>query len=318
MYNNFIEVILLKTFFTPLKLLVTALILLIISFGYYIYSKIPNEPDTSKIETLTAKPQYSLSFIGEQQSQESFTLYFNPSLGNVASLFVKNGETIHSDAPLIDYYNPILEKMIVSKKKVLASLLNQSPKPSGGQHIALNTQILELQNRLQTRIHSPIHGKVTVLDPHPSKLNTKIMQINSEKHIIRANITESQLDQIKINQEVNVTTKHAKLFTGKILSISQIPHKVKKEESIYQVDISTQDHYPLGRHFDIDVGSSKIELPTNSIFENDYVLITQNNKIIKRRIEYTKSPKNGYIMVSKGLNFGDKVIVHPSSSLLSY
>ena len=31
------------------------------------------------------------------------------------------------------------------------------------------------------------------------------MQINSEKHIIRANITESQLEHIKANQDVNVT-----------------------------------------------------------------------------------------------------------------
>ena len=58
------------------------------------------------------------------------------------------------------------------------------------------------------------------------------MQINSEKHIIRANITESQLEHIKVNQDVNVTRNHSKLFTGKILSIIQIPYKVEKGESI--------------------------------------------------------------------------------------
>ena len=47
------------------------------------------EPDTSKIETITAKPQYSLSFIGEQQPQESFTLYFNPSLGTFRPYLLK-------------------------------------------------------------------------------------------------------------------------------------------------------------------------------------------------------------------------------------
>ncbi|WP_261007447.1 efflux RND transporter periplasmic adaptor subunit [Staphylococcus haemolyticus] len=308
--------ILLKTFFTPLRILIATLTLLVISFVCYIYAKIPTEPDTSKIETITAKPQYSLSFIGEQQPQESFTLYFNPSLGNVSSLLVKNDEIIHSDTPLFEYYNPILEKLIVAKKKALFSLINQSTKQSISQQLTLNSQILELQSRLQIRINSPISGKVTILEAHPSKLNTKIMQINSEKHIIRANITESQLEHIKVNQDVNVTRNHSKLFTGKILSIIQIPYKVEKGESIYQVDISTQDQYPLGRHFDIDVGTSKIELPKNSIYENYYVLITQNNKIIKRRIEYTKSQNNGYIMVSNGLNIGDKVIVNPSSSLL--
>lgn len=217
-----------KTFFTPLRILITTLTLLVISFVCYIYAKIPTEPDTSKIETITAKPQYSLLFIGEQQPQESFTLYFNPSLGNVSSLLVKNDEIIQSDTPLLEYYNPPLEKLIVAKKKALSSLINHSPKQSISQQLTLNSQILELQSRLQTRINSPISGKVTILEAHPSKLNTKIMQINSEKHIIRANITESQLEHIKANQDVNVTRNHSKLFTGKILSIIQILYKVEK------------------------------------------------------------------------------------------
>lgn len=69
------------------------------------------------------------------------------------------------------------------------------------------------------------------------------MQINSEKHIIRANITESQLEHIKVNQDVNVTRNHSKLFTGKILSIIQIPYKVEKANQfiklIFRLKINT-------------------------------------------------------------------------------
>lgn len=69
------------------------------------------------------------------------------------------------------------------------------------------------------------------------------------------------MEHIKVNQDVNVTRNHSKLFTGKIFLSFKSLYKVEKGESIYQVDISTQDQYPLGRHFDIDVGTSKIELP---------------------------------------------------------
>ena len=115
MYNSCIKFYrgdLIEDIFTPLRILIATLILLVISFVCYIYAKIPTEPDTSKIETITAKPQYSLSFIGEQQPQESFTLYFNPSLGNVSSLLVKNDEIIHSDTPLLEYYNPPLKSLL--------------------------------------------------------------------------------------------------------------------------------------------------------------------------------------------------------------
>ncbi|UDI78983.1 efflux RND transporter periplasmic adaptor subunit [Staphylococcus taiwanensis] len=305
-----------KKFFTPLTLLISVLTLLVISFSYYIYLKIPSNPDISKLETIKAKPLYSLSFIGVQQPQQSFTVYFNPNLGNVSKIFVKNDETITPQTPLLEYYNPSIEKNIVSKKKALSTLLNHSPKQNTIQQLNLVNQISNLQNHLHTQITSPIQGKISLLEPFPSKRNTKIMQINSNKYIIRANITESQLAHIKVNQDVNVTFNHSKLFTAKILSISSVPFSVEKGESIYHVDISTQDHYQIGRHFDIDVGTSEFKLPDNVIYEKYYVLVTQNNKIIKRKINYTKSHQNGYIMVSSGLNIGDKVILHPSSSLL--
>jgi len=56
--------------------------------------------------------------------------------------------------------------------------------------------------------------------------------------------------------------------------------------------------------------------PIKSFTIKNYVLVIHNKKIIKRNIKYIKSKKSGYIMVSNGLNIGDKIITHPSASLL--
>nr|WP_235851329.1 efflux RND transporter periplasmic adaptor subunit [Staphylococcus petrasii] len=308
----------LKKLFTPLSILSTILFLLIASFGYYIYTKVPKQPNLSKLETIKAKPQITLTFSGIQQAEQTYTVYFTPKLGAISDLLVKNEATITPQTPLLEYYDPNIEKLIVAKKKTLSSLQQRQTdtKMSPLQQYELTNQIQELQSRLRTQIFSPIKGKVTLLNEFPSKPQTKIMVINSDRRVIRAIVNESQLKQLKIKQNVNVTSNHSKLFTGNIRYISPVPSKIIKKESFYRVDISSDDQYPIGRHFDIDIGSAYFELPKSVIYKDHFILITHNNKIIKRSIKYIKSQKSGYIMVSNGINIGDKIIVHPTSSLL--
>nr|WP_229716384.1 efflux RND transporter periplasmic adaptor subunit [Staphylococcus pragensis] len=308
----------LKKLFTPLSILSTILLLLIISFGYYIYTKVPKEPNLSKLETIEAKPQTTLTFSGIQQAEQSFTLYFTPKLGTISDILVKNEGTITPHTPLLEYYNPNIEKLIATKKKTLSSL--QQPQTNTKtlplQQYELTNQIQELQSRLRTQVFSPIKGKVTLLNEFPSKPLTKMMVINSDRRMIRAIVSESQLKQLKVKQNVNVTSNHSKLFTGNIRYISPVPSKITKKDSFYRVDISSDDQYPIGRHFDIDIGSAYFELPKSVIYKDHFILITHNKKIIKRSIKYIKSQKSGYIMVSDGINIGEKIIVHPTSSLL--
>ena len=53
------------------------------------------------------------------------------------------------------------------------------------------------------------------------------MQINSNERIIRANISESELNLLKINQNISVTSSDNTQFTSKIKEISNIPSKIK-------------------------------------------------------------------------------------------
>lgn len=307
-----------KKFLSPLSIMLTLLLILIILFGFYIYSKIPKTTHLSKIETMTVKPHYPLSFQGVQQAKQSYTLYYEPSLGISSDILVKNNETISKDTPIFKYYNPHIEKHILAKKKLLSSIQhsNKISSDNFNQQVQLSNDILNLQQQLQTRIYAPIKGRVTVLHPFPSKSHTEIMQINSDERIIRAKINESQLKRLKNNQLVQVSIKNTRQFEGKILSISSIPYKTELSSSFYYVNISTDPSYPIGYHFDLHLGTTEYELPNKVIYNKNYVLVIHNKKIIKRNIKYIKSKKSGYIMVSNGLSIGDKVITHPSASLL--
>ena len=298
--------------------MVIFLLLLIFLFGIYIYTKLPKTTHLNKIETMTVKPHYSFSFQGVQQAKQSYTLYYDPSLGISSDILIKNNETISKDTPIFKYYNLQIEKYIISKKKLLSSIQHSNKISSDNlnQQFQLSNDILNLQQHLQTYIYAPIKGRVTILHSFPSKPHTEILQINSDERIIRATINESQLKQIKNNQLLQVAIKHSKQFEGKVLSISSIPYKTEPSSSYYYVDISTDSSYPIGYHFDLHLGATEYELPDKVIYNKNYVLVIHNKKIIKRNIKYIKSKKNGYIMVSNGLNIGDKIVTHPSSSLL--
>ena len=53
------------------------------------------------------------------------------------------------------------------------------------------------------------------------------MQIDSEERVIHANISESEVNLLKINQNVSITTSDATQFISKVKSISMIPSEVK-------------------------------------------------------------------------------------------
>ena len=108
------------------------------------------------------------------------------------------------------------------------------------------------------------------------------MQINSNERIIRANISESELNLLKINQNISVTSSDNTQFTSKIKEISNIPSKIKNGVSYYDILLSTQPNHQIGTHFKIKLASNDIELPTSAIVQKRYVLILKTENYKKR------------------------------------
>lgn len=175
--------------------------------------------------------------------------------------------------------------------------------------------MIQTKSSIKSTLFSPINGSISYINSIPSKPNEKIVQINSNERIIRANISESELNLLKINQNISVTSSDRTKFTSKIKEISNIPSKIKNGVSYYDILLSTQPNYQIGTHFKIKLASNDIELPTSAIVQKRYVLILKNGKITKREVTYKKSLKSGYINITKGLLIDEKVVKNPTSKL---
>lgn len=305
-----------------LFILILVFLLTSLGFGYHTYSKIKsNTDDLNSIKIIKVKPKILLSTTGIQTPKQSYTFHFNSSLGQINRILVKNNEKISAKRPILEYYNSEKEIKVNSFKGVLNQIKLPTNAPS---HLKDNpyltapqlySQLLQEQNSIYTTQVSPINGNVSIINPHPAKTDDKVVQIDSEERVIHANISESEVNLLKINQNVSITTSDATQFISKVKSISMIPSEVKNHISYFQVVLTTQAKYPIGTHFKISLISNDIELPQSSIVDNKYVLVIHNKKIVKREINYKKSSKSGYIIVTSGLSINEKVVKSPSSKM---
>lgn len=281
---------------TKQRIVISSLLFIFIlttcSFSYITFSKLTSKTeDIKNIKTIKAKPKLLLSTTGIQAPLNSYIFYYTPTLGQLQNTLSneRNNKTLNSKNDL-HYY----------------SFLNQ-----------LKLQMIQTKSSIKSTLFSPINGSISYINSIPSKPNEKIVQINSNERIIRANISESELNLLKINQNISVTSSDNTQFTSKIKEISNIPSKIKNGVSYYDILLSTQPNYQIGTHFKIKLASNDIELPTSAIVQKRYVLILKNGKITKREVTYKKSLKSGYINITKGLLIDEKVVKNPTSKLIN-
>ena len=150
----------------------------------------------------------------------------------------------------------------------------------------LKLQMIQTKSSIKSTLFSPINGSISYINSIPSKPNEKIVQINSNERIIRANISESELNLLKINQNISVTSSDNTQFTSKIKEISNIPSKIKMASHITTFYF-LQPNYQIGTHFKIKLASNDIELPTSAIVQKRYVLILKTENY-KREVTYKR------------------------------
>ena len=93
--------------------------------------------------------------------------------------------------------------------------------------------MIQDQSSIKSTLVSPINGRISILNAYPSKANDKIVQIDSDERVIHANISESDVSLLKINQNISVTSSDHTQFIRKIKEITTIPNKIKNGISYY-------------------------------------------------------------------------------------
>ena len=313
---------------TKQRIVISSLLFIFIlttcSFSYITFSKLTSKTeDIKNIKTIKAKPKLLLSTTGIQAPLNSYIFYYTPTLGQLQKLLVKNHSKVSKNTPVLEYYNYEKDHLYEELQNTLSNERNNKTLNSKNDlHYysflnQLKLQMIQTKSSIKSTLFSPINGSISYINSIPSKPNEKILQINSDERIIRANISESELNLLKINQNISVTSSDNTQFTSKIKEISNIPSKIKNGVSYYDILLSTQPNHQIGTHFKIKLASNDIELPTSAIVQKRYVLILKNGKITKREVTYKKSLKSGYINITKGLLIDEKVVKNPTSKLIN-
>ncbi|MCH8665747.1 MULTISPECIES: HlyD family efflux transporter periplasmic adaptor subunit [Staphylococcus] len=290
------------------------LLLIVLAICLMVYHTYFNQPKSSPT-LITVKPYQSASFTAMEQPKSFYELRYHSSYGYIDHIYVKNQQLIQKQTPLLTYYNPQLEPLILAQKKLLTQINHSNVSNTFKDQARLKfiSDIAVEQNHLVTRLTSPIKGYVLINNTTPSKENDIILTITSEEHIIVGDLPETFRNKFKIDEEVTLLTSNNQQFYGKINSISPIPKAYHTKNSVYRVIIKSDKNCPLGTHIKVAPYHTTFELPQSVLIQKDCVLISKNNKLIKREVKYTKSSKKGYIIITQGLNINDRVVRHPEA-----
>lgn len=306
-----------------LIILILILVFMSLGFGYHTYSKLQfNQNDLKSTQIIKAQPKRLLTADGVQAPSQSYSIYFDPSQGQINRILVKHQDKISAKRPIFEYYNYEKEQEFKTLKGVLNQIQLPNHTPSYFKNNPfltsplLYSQLLQIQNSIRTTHFSPINGQVSIINPHPSKATDKVMQIDSEEKVIHANISESDINLLKINQNISITTNDKIQFISKVKEIATVPTKIKNNTSYFQVVLTSKSKYPIGTHFKVTLMSNDIEIPRTSMIDNKFILVMNNKKIVKREIKYKKSSKSGYIIVTSGLAINENVVKRPSTEMV--
>ena len=217
-----------------LILLILVLVLTSLGFGYHTYSKIRSDDNNLKSTQIIKAQSKRLLTSGWHSNSFPKLLYLLQSFTRTNQYFlVKHQDKISAKRPIFEYYNYEKEQEF----KTLKGVLNQIQLPNHTPSYLKNnpfltspllySQLIQTQNSIHTTHFSPINGRVSIINRYPSKATDKIMQIDSEEKVIHANISESDINLLKINQNISVTTRDKIQFISKVKEIATVPTKVK-------------------------------------------------------------------------------------------
>ena len=284
--------------------ILTGILLFSMTTGVVIHLFIqPNQSDIKTIRATLTPPPY---LIGIVQSDYNYLLKFNPTLGYIQDIHVKNGERVDIDTPLVTYHNPAKIPEINALNTLLKLPLDAD------QTFETNKEIMKLKANLYHTIQSPTQGIVRLHESVPEQNKEKILEITSEEQHILVKVPENLYTKFKQGNTVNLRSRfNGKEAKGTVVSRHWTPisSSKSKHQSYYFTKIKTPKNYPIGTHFDIQYSNALIVLPSDILIDENSVLIYKKDKLIKRIISYDKI--NEQLIIKNGIFVGEKVVRFP-------
>ena len=188
---------------------------------------------------------------------------------------------------------------------------------------AAESQLAQLQNAVElTKCKSPIDGVVDEIRVKigdmaaPSQAMPGVRVVNNSNLVIKARLSDAQIGLLEVGDLVSVTFPDInKTIQSKVSFVGQVVDKQTRtfnvEVKLDNKDANYKSNMIAKLLINDDIQKNVITIPTNTIQQNekgqDYVLVADNHKAVKRIIE-TGSNYNGTTVVKSGLSAGDKII----------
>ncbi|GAA0702016.1 RND transporter [Paraclostridium ghonii] len=297
-------------------------------------------------------------FSGVVEPSKSKTFYKDQTKGNNYEINKKNGEFVSKGSVLITYKNEEISDQISDLEDQISDLkkgknkgdnsqnnenqsqnnelpTNEIPNKEASANMNLNAsiddqiknykkQIEKLKEKEYTHEYAPFAGEVSIPNKGKDEQNQALLKLKSNDLYVNAQVSERDLEKIKLNQQVDVLVlANDKTIKGEIVDISNDPEEnavpVEGMNTTSQVanypvriNLESKENVVNGYHVQIKAKplEESIEVPKTAIKtegSKKYVYLIKDKKLVKQNVT-TKGQKGDSIIVTSGLKEKEEIV----------
>ena len=257
--------------------------------------------------------------------------YKQSDIGSPYNILVKNGDKVKQGSQIINYSvdnfkrQKLIDDINQNQNKVNQDYISIENSPNNKN---LNNQLyhdLESLNQANSRlndydrkIYENSHAKFDgIVDTGSTKSN--VLSLSSENSLVKINVNELDIDNIKEGDNVNVQiNKSGKITTGVIGYISQSPissNKLESDNSLSEYKVIINDinsEIRDGTSVIVSIPSKTLKIPKKFLSKDNKVFVLDKNNIAHtRNIKFKK--QGGELIVTKGLKAGETIVFRDKS-----
>ncbi|GAA0712018.1 RND transporter [Paraclostridium ghonii] len=285
-------------------------------------------------------------FSGVVEPSKSKVFYKDQAKGDNYEINKRNGEFVSKGSLLITYKNEEISDQISDLEDQISDLKKEKGKSEKSQNnenqnkevstnMNLNEsideqiknkqkQIERLKKKQYTYEYAPFAGEVSIPNKGSDEQNQALLKLKSNDLYVNAQVSERDLEKIKLNQQVDVIVlANDKTIKGELVDISYNPEEnvpavdgkaTTAQVSSYQVRINleSKENVVNGYHVQIKAEplEESIEIPKTAIKtegSKKYVYLIKDKKLVKQNV-ITKGEKGDSIIVTSGLKEKEEIV----------